>query len=258
MPEIVSRDTVESGIDTAALSVRDLEFSYGRHRALNRVSVEVPVGKFVALIGANGAGKSTLFSLVTGLYAAHRGAISVTGHELASNTLQALAAMGVVFQRTTLDMDLSINQNLRYSAALHGIDGRDARQRIDRGLQLHGLSGLGARKIASLSGGQRRRVELARALLHQPSLLLLDEPTVGLDIQSRADFVAHVKGLCIEQNTGVLWATHLLDEVAADDLVYILDQGEIIATGGLAGLLRDHAADNATELFNTLVTQPES
>ena len=175
-----------------------------------------------------------------------------------SNTLQALAAMGIVFQRTTLDMDLSINQNLRYSAALHGIDGRDARQRIDEGLQLHGLSGLGERKIASLSGGQRRRVELARALLHQPSLLLLDEPTVGLDIQSRADFVAHVKGLCIEKNTGVLWATHLMDEVAADDLVYILDQGEIIAAGELAGLLRDHAADNATELFNALVSQPDS
>ena len=154
---------------TAALSVNALEFSYGRHPALKQASIEVPTGKFVALIGANGAGKTTLFSIITGLYAADQGSICVMGHDLRTNTLKALASIGVVFQRTTLDMDLTVNQNLNYAAALQGIERRDARQRIAEGLQRHGLSGLGDRKVASLSGGQRRRVELTRALLHSPA-----------------------------------------------------------------------------------------
>ncbi len=247
----------ESTVKSPALSVNALEFSYGRHPALKQASVQVPAGRFVALIGANGAGKTTFFSIVTGLYAAHRGSITVMGHDLRSNTLQALASMGVVFQRSTLDMDLTINQNLHYSAALRGIERREAKRRIGEGLQQHGLSGLGARKVASLSGGQRRRVELARALLHKPNLLLLDEPTVGLDLQSRAEFVAHVKSLCREQDTGVLWATHLMDEVESGDMVYIMDHGDIVAAGELDALLQDHRVDNITDLFNTLITQPE-
>ena len=238
-----------------ALRVTDLGFSYGSVRALKQVSLEVPVGRFVALIGANGAGKTTLFSLITGLYAARHGVIEVMGNDLRSNTLQALASMGVVFQRSTLDMDLSANQNLQYAAALQGISRSFSNQAIDEGLQRHGLSNLGKRKIATLSGGQKRRVELTRALLHQPRLLLMDEPTVGLDIQSRAEFVAHVRILCQEHNTGVLWATHLMDEVAADDWVYVLDQGEIIASGVLANLLIEHTAKDATELFNKLVSR---
>ncbi len=138
---------------------------------------------------------------------------------------------------------------------MQGIAARDARQRIGEGLQQHGLSGLGARKVASLSGGQRRRVELTRALLHKPSLLLLDEPTVGLDLQSRAEFVAHVKSLCKERGTGVLWATHLMDEVTVDDRVYIMDHGEVIAAGELNALLQNHAVKDVTELFNSLVTK---
>lgn len=211
------------------------------------------MGRFVALLGANGAGKSTLFSIITGLYAAQQGSVAVTGFDLRNNTLKALASMGVVFQRSTLDMDLTINQNLQYSAALLNIGKSDAIQRIAAGLKLHGLADLGNRKITSLSGGQRRRVELTRALLHKPKLLLLDEPTVGLDLQSRAEFVSHVKSLCKEQNTGVLWATHLMDEVAQEDLVYILDQGEIIVSGQLSNLLEQHSVDDVTDLFNKLV-----
>jgi ABC-2 type transport system ATP-binding protein len=253
-----SEVSTESSAISPVLDATALEFSYGRQPALKQTSIQVPAGRFVALIGANGAGKTTFFSIVTGLYAAHQGTVTVMGHDLRSNTLSALACMGVVFQSSTLDMDLTINQNLHYSAALQGIDRKDAKQRIIEGLQQHGLSGLGARKIASLSGGQRRRVELTRALLHKPNLLLLDEPTVGLDLQSRTEFVAHVKSLCKAQGTGVLWATHLMDEVTTDDRVYIMDHGEVIASGELDALLQSHCVNDISELFNTLVVKTVS
>jgi len=235
------------------LDVQSLNFSYGQNRALDAVSVQVPAGRFVALLGANGAGKTTLFSIVTALYAAHGGSVAVMGHDLRSRTLKALAGMGVVFQRTTLDMDLTVSQNLRYAAALQGIRRVDTSNRINEGFQRHGLTEFANRKISSLSGGQRRRVELARALLHKPGLLLLDEPTVGLDLQSRIDFVKHVKTLCHEQGSGVLWATHLMDELAVSDLAYVLDHGQIVAHGEVRQLLLTHGAADVTELFNLLL-----
>lgn len=238
-----------------ALQTNNLMFSYGKHKALDSVSVNVPAGRFVALLGANGAGKSTFFSLVTGLYGAHSGSIEVMGHDLRQQTLKALASMGVVFQRSTLDMDLTVIQNLRYAAALQGIPRSEVADRIDEGISQHGLTGFEKRKIMALSGGQRRRVELARALLHRPTLLLMDEPTVGLDYQSRNDFVEHVKRLCTEKGTGVLWATHLMDEVSSEDLVLFLHRGKIIGEGKVQDLLTEHDVDNVTELFNTQIGQ---
>jgi ABC-2 type transport system ATP-binding protein len=250
--------SAETSAILPVLDATALEFSYGRQPALKQASIQVPAGRFVALIGANGAGKTTFFSIVTGLYAAHQGSVTVMGHDLRLNTLSALACLGIVFQSSTLDMDLTINQNLHYAAALQGIERNEAKQRINEGLQLHGLAGLGARKVASLSGGQRRRVELTRALLHKPNLLLLDEPTVGLDLQSRSEFVAHVKSLCKTQGTGVLWATHLMDEVTTDDKVCIMDYGEVVAAGELGELLQSRGASDITELFNMLITKAAS
>jgi len=235
------------------LTVTGIEFSYGQTKALKGVSLEVPAGAFVALLGANGAGKTTLFSIITGLYSAHAGDVSIMGQDLRAQTLAALACMGVVFQRSTLDMDLTIRQNLSYAAELQGIASRDASQRIEESLDRLELTEYHKRKVAALSGGQRRRVELARALLHRPSLLLLDEPTVGLDAGSRADFVNHVRSLCESAGTGVLWATHLMDEVEDNDNVFVLDKGEISATGIVRDLLAEHSVTTVAALFNKLV-----
>ena len=237
-----------------ALDAQQLAFNYGSHKALQGVSLQVPVGEFVALLGANGAGKTTLFSIITGLYSATTGSVSVMGHDLRQNTLRALSKMGVVFQRTTLDMDLTIKQNLYYTAALQGIARSEVADRVAKGLQQHGLAGLEKRKVTALSGGQRRRVELARALLHEPALLLLDEPTVGLDMQSRAEFVAHVKQLCETRQTGVLWATHLMDEVTSDNRLYVLDKGSVIATGPATDLMAEHKVETVAQLFGQLVS----
>lgn len=239
-----------------ALEVQGLQFSYGKHKALQGVDLTVPKGRFVALLGANGAGKTTLFSIVTGLYAAGAGNVFVNGCDLRKDTLAALKRMGVVFQRTTLDMDLTVVQNLRYAAALHGIDRKQTAERVEKAIAQHDLSRFEKRKVALLSGGQRRRVELARALLHEPDLLLLDEPTVGLDVHSRSEFLNHVKSLSSEVGTGVLWATHLMQEVAVSDQVHVLDEGRVIATGELSALLLEHEVDDADALFQQLVKRP--
>ncbi len=236
-----------------ALDVEQISFSYGQTEALKQASLQVSAGSFVALLGANGAGKTTLFSIVTGLYSPKQGSVLVNGHGLRTDTMSALASMGVVFQRSTVDMDLSVLQNLRYAADLQGIPRADAKLRIHAGIEQHGLSGLEKRKIGALSGGQRRRVELARALLHRPTLLLLDEPTVGLDLQSRSEFVSHVKSLCTDEGTGVLWATHLMDELDTDDDVYILDHGQVIEQGTVSELTQTHGVEDISAVFNKLV-----
>ncbi len=248
-----------NGSSTApALSTENLSFSYGASKALDGATLTVPQGRFVTLLGANGAGKTTLFSIISGLYAAQSGTVQIMGHDLVRQTLAALKSIGIVFQRPTLDMDLTVVQNLRYYASLQGIGKGESRTRIDAAVQRHGLDGLQARKAGGLSGGQRRRVELARALLHDPKLLLLDEPTVGLDLKSRIDFVSHVRELCDSGATGVLWATHLVDEVTDQDKAIVLDHGKVIETG-VVGELRDryHAADVA-EMFNQCLAQAQS
>ena len=181
-----------------SLAVHELSHSYGRKRALEGVSFTVAPGAFCALLGPNGAGKTTLFGLMTRLFTTPEGRIEVAGHDVARAPRAALAAMGVVFQATTLDLDLTVRRNLAYFAALHGIAGREAHRRIDAALDRLGMAERAGERARDLNGGHRRRTEIARALLHDPAVLLLDEPTVGLDAASRAAITGHVHDLAGE------------------------------------------------------------
>jgi ABC-2 type transport system ATP-binding protein len=243
------------GHDTAsipALSISAVSHSYGTRRALIDVDFTVAPASFTALLGLNGAGKSTLFSLVTRLFGIQAGGIRIFGHDIGQSPSEALRLMGVVFQPRTLDLDLSVIQNLLYHAALHGIGRRDARLRSDEVLSRVELADRAGSKVRDLSGGQMRRLEIARALLHRPRLLLLDEATVGLDVKARADILGHVRDLVTEQGIGVLWATHLLDEIIPSDNLVILHQGRVLARGDVTRVIQDSGADDINSAFMRL------
>ncbi|MEM9011249.1 MAG: ABC transporter ATP-binding protein [Pseudomonadota bacterium] len=220
-----------------ALAIEGLTYAYGPKVALRDVTFAVEAGQFCALLGPNGAGKSTLFSLLVRLLVARQGRIGVAGHDMARAPRAALAAMGVVFQRPTLDLDMTVLGNMRYFAALHGLSGRTAQQRIEAALEQLEMAERADELVRALNGGHRRRMEIARALIHAPRILLLDEPTVGLDAQSRRAITAHVHRLA-DDGVAVLWATHLVDEIAPEDAVVVLHQGEVLArqlAGELSG-----------------------
>lgn len=224
----------------SALSVEGVSHSYGARKALDGVTFAVQPASFTVLLGLNGAGKSTLFSLVTRLFATQSGRIAIFGHDVAREPGSALRQLGVVFQPRTLDLDLSVLQNLAYHAALHGIGACDAHARAGETLAQVVIADRASDKVRDLSGGQMRRVEIARALLHRPQLLILDEPTVGLDIKARADILAHVRMLVARDGVAVVWATHLIDEVADGDQVMMLHRGRMLAHESVSSLVSSH------------------
>jgi ABC-2 type transport system ATP-binding protein len=211
-----------------ALDVDAVSHSFGKLRILDNVSFSVPEGGFAALLGANGAGKTTLISLVTRLYHARSGTISIFGHPLRHEPMAALAAVGIVFQMATLDLDLSVAANLRYHGALHDLTRRQAGARGEEELARLGVDHLMGRQVRGLSGGERRRIEIARALMHRPRLLIADEATAGLDPDARLALVAYIRDLSRQRGLAVLWATHLTDEIAATDLVLELRDGTAV------------------------------
>src|SRR5690554_6916217 len=235
-----------------ALSVAGLSYAYGKKKALDRVSFAVAPGQCAILLGPNGAGKTTLFSLITRLYASREGRIEIAGYDVKKVPSRALAQLGVVFQQPTLDLDLSVLQNLHYHASLHGLSRRQADARIREELERQGMYERRKEKVRQLNGGHRRRVEIARALLHNPRLLLLDEPTVGLDVPSRKAINEHVRTLCKEDDLTVLWATHLIEEVRAEDRVLILHQGQLLADGKGQAICEAAGTRDLAETFHSL------
>ena len=241
-----------SGASADALEIRGVSHSFGANRALSDVTLDVPRGAMVVLLGLNGAGKSTLFALITRLYDNVSGTIKILGQDVRRKPSAALQQLGVVFQSRTLDGDLTLTQNLTYHAALHGLSGREAKVRAARALEIVGLTDKGNVTVRTLSGGQARRVEIARSLLHRPGLLLLDEATVGLDIGSRESVLKIVRQLASGEGLGVLWATHLIDEVAPTDLVVLLHKGRVLYNGGVPELLAQTACATLSDAFRAL------
>ena len=238
---------------TVALEIKNVFHKFGSFTALNNVSLTINPGDFTVLLGLNGAGKTTLYSLITRLYNNNSGSIKIYGFDVRENSVNALKNIGVVFQQPTLDLDLSIKENLQYHSSLHGLSSSETSERIDNEIGRINLDEKIKSKVRSLSGGQRRRVEIARSLLHRPRLLLLDEPTVGLDIGSRQMILKHVKNLCKKNNLAVLWATHLIDEIDKGEKVIIIHKGKVLESGDVSKIVKKTKTKNIQDAFNKLV-----
>jgi ABC-2 type transport system ATP-binding protein len=235
-----------------ALLLDNLVKAYGAVRAVDGVSFTAFPGEFIALLGPNGAGKTTLFQLLAGLLVPDSGRIEIMGCDMRRDPVPALGKLGVVFQQPTLDLELSVTGNLLFHAGLHGMARAAAKARIMSELNRLGLAGRARDKAAHLSGGNRRRVELARALLHEPLVLLMDEATVGLDPASRRDLLTFILRLRAERSVAVLWATHLCDEVADADRVIVLHHGKMLADTTPARLVANTGAATIEQAFLAL------
>lgn len=234
------------------LEARGLAKSYGAVRALAEVDLRLRAGEFVVLFGPNGAGKSTLLQILTGLFSPDAGEVTIQGYDLHRNGPRALRHIGVVFQQPSLDLELSVAGNLRYHTQLHGMPHNVSRPRIAAALERIGLADRARHPARTLSGGNRRRVELVRALLHAPTVLLMDEPTVGLDPGSRRAILEHIHEIRAVQGIGILWATHLVDEAEHADRIVLLHHGQVLHDGPGSDLVTRSGSADLAEAFLSL------
>jgi ABC-2 type transport system ATP-binding protein len=224
--------------DHPALVVSHLTHRYGSRVALDDVSLSVAPGTFVALLGPNGGGKSTLFRICATLQRASEGSVLVFGADVRTDSATVRRKLGVVFQSPALDQRLTVRENLLHHGRLYGLQGRPLRTGIDEALVRVGLADRSRDIVSRLSGGLKRRAEIAKVLMTRPSLLLLDEPTTGLDPGVRRDLWRDLASIRASDGTTIVLTTHLLDEAAAADHVFVLDRGRIVVDGAPETLTR--------------------
>ncbi len=216
---------------SAAITLDAVTHRYGTQVALQNVSFNVQVGAFHALLGPNGSGKTTLFRILNTLLRPTEGRAGVFGLDVATQPDAVRRRFGTVFQHAALDEHLTVGENLSVQAALYGLSARDGRDRASALLEALGLSSLTRRAVKTLSGGEKRRADLARALIHQPDLLLLDEPTTALDPTARRRFHELLASLRAREGVTILMATHLLEEADEASAITILNEGQVVAQG---------------------------
>ena len=231
------------------IEIKNLNKSFGEIHAVDGISFNVNEGELFAFLGQNGAGKSTTISIICGRLLKDSGQITVNGNELDKNIDAIKSDIGVVFQSSALDKPLTVFDNLKSRAALYGIFGKDFEARLKELCELLDLDELLNRTLSKLSGGQKRRIDIARALIHKPKILILDEPTTGLDPQTRNTVWNVIKKLQIESNMTVFLTTHYMEEAAGADNVVILDSGRIAAEGTPHDLKNRYSCDFIT-LYN--------
>ena len=233
----------------AAIAADGLGKDFGSIRALDRLDLEVREAEFFGFLGPNGAGKTTTVHLLATLLKPSRGTARVAGHDVARDSLGVRRSIGLVFQDTTLDRDLTVEENLRFAARLWNLPGPAAAPRIDRLLREFGLVERRRDPVRTLSGGMRRAVDIARGVLHEPRLLFLDEPTAGLDPRARRSLWELIRRLRESTGLTVFLTTHYVEEAEPCDRVAVLDRGRLVALGAPAELKRDAGVGSLEEVF---------
>ncbi len=239
------------------IEIEHLSKSFGDVRAVQDLSFHVRQGELFAFLGVNGAGKSTTISILCGQLAKDSGSVRVCGEDVEHSMEHITRRLGVVFQNSVLDQALSVRDNLRSRAALYGITGKEFRTRLNELAELLDFGGLLNRTVGKLSGGQRRRIDIARALLHRPEILILDEPTTGLDPQTRKLLWDVVQTLRVSEHMTVFLTTHYMEEAADADYVVILDSGRIAAEGTPLLLKNTYTGDYIT-MYGMTKTQADA
>ncbi len=226
-----------------AIRIDGVSYDYGSRRALDAVRFDVAEGEIFGLLGPNGGGKTTLFRILSTLVEPQVGRIHVFGYDVRTEQAAVRAQMGVVFQHPSVDGKLTVAENLKHHGRLYGLSGRELRERSEQALARVGLSDRRDDRVETLSGGQQRRVELAKGLLTRPRLLVLDEPSTGLDPGARRELWRYLRDVRSEYGATVLVTTHLMDEAELCDRLAILDRGRMVAIGAPAELRAEIGGD---------------
>jgi ABC-2 type transport system ATP-binding protein len=234
------------------LELKGLRKSYGKVEAVRGVDLTIATGEIVGLLGPNGAGKSTLFQMAAGLFAPDGGDVKLFGLDYRKNSSDILKRLGVVFQSRSVDLDMTVFANLAFHGNLFGLTGKLLRERIAETTELLEIGDLVRQSVRTLSGGNQRRVEIARALLNAPDLLLMDEPTVGLDPVMRQLVVTHMAKVRATHGTSILWSTHLVEEVENADRIAVLKAGRVVGEGTPAGLCAGTGTPDLIQAYTAL------